>query len=273
MAILLLMIPGLIEHEKTGIIAQEPAATGGGQPRRIQDASNQVRTYEVVSIKPHKAETGSTGGTRTLPDGFQYTNIPLSLFVFGSYGLKIDSQVEGMPGWAKQENYDIEAKVDAETAERWKNLSRKERLLEEQPMKQSILADRCHFRAHTETKRLPVFDLVIASGGLKMKEASPNEKPMEMMQDGQMTVHAMSTDAIVSAFTGVEGRMIVDKTGLGDKKFDFQLNWTPDDQPAADYSAPTLLTALKEQLGLRLVPASGPVKVLIIEHFERPSPN
>jgi uncharacterized protein (TIGR03435 family) len=65
----------------------------------------------------------------------------------------------------------------------------------------------------------------------------------------------------------------VDKTGLGDKKFDFELKWTPDDRSLADDSAPSLLTALEEQLGLKLVPARGPVEVLIIDHMERPSPN
>ena len=138
---------------------------------------------------------------------------------------------------------------------------------------QSILADRCQFKAHQETKELPVYDLVIARGGLKMKEAPPNETSMEMMSGDQMTVHAMTIDTTVSTFAGTVGRIIVDKTGLGDKKFDFELKWTPDDRSSADDSAPSLLTALEEQLGLKLVPARGPVEVLIIDHMERPSPN
>jgi uncharacterized protein (TIGR03435 family) len=253
--------------------AQDVSPNAGAQTKGSQGVSNEAHTYEVVSIKPNKAGTLSAGGTRTLPDGFEYMNIPLSIFLKGAYGLALDSQVAGLPGWAREENYDIVAKVDMDTAERWKKLSRKERLKEEQPMKQSILADRCHFKGHEETRELPVYDLVIARGGVKMKEAPPNETPMEMMSGDQMTVHAMKVDTIASTFEGTLGRMIVDKTGLGDKRFDFELKWTSDDRPSADDSAPSLFTALEEQLGLKLVPARGPVEVLIIDHMERPSPN
>jgi uncharacterized protein (TIGR03435 family) len=250
----------------------ELPASPGAQSIGTEGTSDNVISYEIISIKPHKADSNSAA-MRSLPDGFEWINRPLSSLVWGSYGIIMDSQVSGLPGWAGQENYDIVAKVDADTAERWKKLTRKERLEEEQPMMRSILSSRCQFKAHQETKELPVYDLVIARGGLKMKEASANETPTEMMSDGQMTVHAMAIDTTVSAFAAMEGRMIVDKTGLGDKKFDFELRWTPDDHPSADDSAPSLLTALQEQIGLKLVPARGLVEVLVIDHMERPSPN
>jgi uncharacterized protein (TIGR03435 family) len=50
--------------------------------------------------------------------------------------------------------------------------------------------------------------------------------------------------------------------------------WTPDEQRGSDAAAdagPSLFTALEEQLGLKLVPAKGPVEVLVIDHIERPS--
>jgi bla regulator protein BlaR1 len=249
--------------------AQEATATTNAQPK-VTRASDGVHGYEIVSIKPNK--TGDSGGMRRLPDGFGWNNIPLSSLVHGSYGIVMDSQVIGMPDWARWENYDIVAKADADTAERWEKLSGKERWGEEQPMMRLILADRCRFKAHQETKELPVCDLVIAKGGLKIKEAPPNEKPMEIMSGGQMTVHAMAIDTIVHAFPGSVGRIIVDKTGLGDKKFDFDLKWT-DDRRSSDDEAPSLLTAFEEQLGLKLVPARGRGEVLIIDHMERPSPN
>jgi len=210
---------------------------------------------------------------RGIPDGFVWTNIPLASLVRAPYGIIIDSQVLGLPDWARWENYDIQAKVDADTAERWKKLSRKERGQEEQQMMKSILADRCQLKAHQETKELPVYDLVIAGRGLKMKEAPPNESPTETMSFNQMTVHAMQINTIVFTFAGTVGRMIVDKTGLGDKKYDFELRWTMDDRPSVDDAAPPLFTALEEQLGLKLVPSRAPVEVLIIDHLERPSPN
>jgi bla regulator protein blaR1 len=73
---------------------------------------------------------------------------------------------------------------------------------------------------------------------------------------------------------------ILDRTGLAGK-FDFVLEWSPQlngplppgstFQP--DESGPTFLQALKEQLGLKLVPQTGPVDVLVIDHVEEPSAN
>ncbi len=203
--------------------------------------------------------------------------MPLKSLIYSAYGIIMDSQVKGLPEWTESEPYDIQARVDADTAAAWQKMMRKEREKQEQPMMQALLADRCQFKAHQETLELPVYDLVIAKGGLKMKESLPNEAGSERLStDGAVAVHAMPVSTLEYAFSGSLGRMIVDKTGLGDKKFDFELKWTPDDRLGANTApdeAPSLFTALEEQLGLKLVPGKGPVDVLVIDHMERPSAN
>lgn len=75
-------------------------------------------------------------------------------------------------------------------------------------------------------------------------------------------------------------RPILDRTGLTGK-FDFVLEWSPQlngPRPPGstfqpDESGPTFVEALKEQLGLKLVPQTGPVEVLVIDHVEEPSAN
>lgn len=228
--------------------------------------------YEIVSIKPDKL--GNRGGSmQSLPDGFRWINFPVASWIRGAYGIIMDSQVSGMPGWADSEPYDIETKADAETAEAWKSLSYKDRWKQEQPMLQSLLADRCKLKVHRETRETPVYDLVIAKGGLKIKEAPADEKDAEMMTAGKMTAHALSMDNLVYGFSGVVGRIIVDKTGLAGKKFDFELTWSPDEQPNVADTGPSIFAALEEQLGLKLVPSREPVETLVIDHIERPSPN
>jgi uncharacterized protein (TIGR03435 family) len=77
-----------------------------------------------------------------------------------------------------------------------------------------------------------------------------------------------------------EGRTVVDQTGLSGK-YDFKIEWAPATGDAApfteedpsDSGGPTFQRALRDQLGLKLVKREAPVKVLIIDHVERPSEN
>ena len=89
-------------------------------------------------------------------------------------------------------------------------------------------------------------------------------------------------DTFGRALSGQLGRMVIDQTGLSGA-FDLTLDWTPQQplagSPAADASAPTasnlpsIFTAVQEQLGLKLVPQTGPVSVLVIDHVEEPTDN
>lgn len=246
--------------------AGAPAPAGSGTTRR---------TFEIVSIKPDKS--GNPGASmQALPDGLRWTNFPIRNWVRNAYGIIMDSQIVGLPGWADTEPYDIEARADADTAETWKELPYKERWRQEQPMLQSLLADRCKLKVHHETRDLPVYDFVIAKGGLKMKESPPGDSDAETMGRGKIIAQGLSMDSLVLGLSEEVGRMIIDKTGFAGKRFDFELKWTPDNERAADISpdaGPNLFTALEEQLGLKLVPSRGPVDVIVIDHIEKPSAN
>jgi uncharacterized protein (TIGR03435 family) len=83
----------------------------------------------------------------------------------------------------------------------------------------------------------------------------------------------------------VMDKPVVDQTGLTGR-YDFTLNWTPDDSqfipmgwkttpPSADDPAapPNLYVALEEQLGLKMEPVGATVRVMVIDHIEEPSGN
>jgi uncharacterized protein (TIGR03435 family) len=84
-------------------------------------------------------------------------------------------------------------------------------------------------------------------------------------------------------------RTVLDQTGFTGE-FDLNLNFTADDattglpgfvgpgdpggaRTPADRNLLNIFAALEEQLGLKLVPAKGPVEVLVIDHAERPIAN
>jgi uncharacterized protein (TIGR03435 family) len=230
-------------------------------------------SYEVVSIKPHNsADPG--GSSQSLADGFRDANTSISNLIHGAYELYQESQVEGLPDWAKNDRFDIEAKEDEKTAEYLKTLSRKERGQKEQELLQSLLADRCQLKAHLVIREMPLYDLVIAKKGLKMKEVPADTKGRSMFGREMIDAHGGTARSLATYFQNALGRIIVDKTGLDDKKFDFKLEWAEENGAEANGDAgPSIYTALEEQLGLKLVPDKGPVPVLVIDHIEKPTPN
>jgi len=165
-------------------------------------------------------------------------------------------------------------------------------------MLQALLADRFKLKIHREMKQVPDYELVVAKGGPKLKESTepaPNGpkgrdgKPIQggflmMRKSGQITAQLFGMDQLAFFLQGSMGvsRMVKDKTGLTGK-YNFTLNWTPDAAagagsvegfkaaPAADDgNAPSIFTALQEQLGLRLQPGTGTINAVVVDHVERP---
>jgi len=252
------------------------------------DANARVPAYEVVSIK--LASPGDRdSGWKSLPNGLDYTNRPLVWLIYEAYGILFDGQISGLPEWAKTDNYNVSARVDEDSAKAWKKLSPKEIWKQQQLMLQAMLADRCQLKMRREVKVLPVYDLVTAKGGLKMKEAAPDEKELTYFKSyamysdaGQsegytitMTTHAGTVPDLAQSLPSYAGRIVVDKTGLGEKRFDFELKWSSDQDAPADKggAGPAIFKALEEQLGLKLERAKEPVDTFVVDHIERPSAN
>ena len=87
-----------------------------------------------------------------------------------------------------------------------------------------------------------------------------------------------TTEDLRNILEGPSGRYVVDKTGLTGR-YDFELRWTPASTPedthaeSPDSGAPSLFTAVQEQLGLKLEPTKAPVDVLVVDSAKPPTPN
>jgi bla regulator protein blaR1 len=104
------------------------------------------------------------------------------------------------------------------------------------------------------------------------------------MGDNQRLFGARDTTMpeIAASFgtSGQQGRPIVDQTGLKGT-FDFTLHYvmepntvpTPEGDTQSEIAGPTFLEALQDQLGLKLKATNAPVRTLVIDHVEQPSPN
>jgi uncharacterized protein (TIGR03435 family) len=153
-------------------------------------------------------------------------------------------------------------------------------------MFQTLLEDRFLLKVHRETRDSPTYDLVIGKGGSKLKPAVTDSqvtvdgKPISSgtatMAGGRDGVHLMgkgvNTAQLASSLSGRFNAPVRDRTGLTGT-FDYNVVFSRDDSPSDVSELPTLVTALQQELGLRLEKSKGTVEVLIVDHIEKPTPN
>jgi uncharacterized protein (TIGR03435 family) len=239
--------------------------------------------FETASIKPSAPmEMGRVNvGMRTLPGGrISMSGVTVKLLIQQAYGVR-DFQIAGGPGWLGSDRYDITAKPEgAATNDQVK------------VMIQALLADRFKLQFHRETKELPTYALVVAKGGPKfhqseeVPEGSDQPKGTRVsMERGQFNLQRAPIAALANQLGQVLGRSVIDKTELTGK-YDFKLEWTPDEgegrmmrapggdgPPPADTAGVSIFTAVQDQLGLKLESTKGPVEILVIDRAEKASEN
>jgi len=206
-----------------------------------------------------------------IPNYWTFSNVSSLNLVANSYGLGMH-QVIGFPGWADTDRYILSAEMDPEKLEVFNTLPMDEQLRQQRLMMQAVLADRYQLKAHHETREMPVYELVVAHGGPKLTEKVLEGRPgASFFMPRNWTIYG-TMDDLASKLAGPTGGVVIDKTGLGTKTFMFDLKWTSDSRSGVAGGAPSISTALEEQLGLKLVPATEPVEVLVIDHIEKPTP-
>ncbi len=239
-------------------------------------ASGKPLAFSIVSIRPHGDSPG--GGYNVAPDCRQITvtNMTLSFLIDNAYNLKDGRFLVGGPSWFDTARLDVEAKLDP--ADIPAARSTEEQCL---ALLQPVLADRFRLKVHHEARPILVYNVVIAKGGLKMKESVPpagSAQPapcrIDASRRGSAIVHSCSMDMITHMLEDGPGRFVVDQTGLTGR-YDFELHYTPDNTPADSPLAGglSIFTAVQEQLGLKLEPSTASLDILVIDSAQKPSAN
>jgi uncharacterized protein (TIGR03435 family) len=266
-------------------------------------AQSSSPTFEVASIKPNNSGAAE-GGIRVQPGGrFAWTNMTLKQLIATAYGFD-QREVIGGPGWLGQEHFDVIAKVEAGTSPLDANgfpgplFAMLRRLLEE----------RFQLGTHRASADRPIYALVLARAGGRagrrlvpsntdcdavMRERARGNPPEPATNGvaacairpvrGRIDASAISTQQFAGVLSRILDRPVIDRTGLTGN-FDVTLEFQPDFQaafttdparfePAADPNAPSIFTAVQEQLGLKLESARGSVDVLMVDRAEKPTEN
>jgi uncharacterized protein (TIGR03435 family) len=249
--------------------------------------------FEVASVKPAPPPTapggrmtGCFGGPGTKDPGvYNCYNASVSLMAFQAYSLK-RNQISSAY-YADTTEFNVVAKVPAgATADQVK------------VMLQHLLAERFKLSFHYEKKELPVYDLVVAKGGPKMKESAhvgtPPESKRILDQDG-FSYTPMPNSMQVARANGLTrwvgnnvsvdmlgrwleqtGRSVTNATALPGK-YDFTLTFTSDSltgpsaaaQPSEVEGGLSIFAALEKQLGLRLESKKNIIDIFVIDHAEK----
>jgi len=216
--------------------------------------------FEAAVVKPNRSASGSSSShTRTA--NLQMTNMSLRSIMVAAHRIR-DYQLTG-PDWLRTERFDIVAKAKPGTPD-----------ADLMPMLRTLLAERFKVETHRETKEFPVYGLVQAKGGLRIKPVDPaggsstNSNSDE--KGGEITAERVTMAGFASWMSSRMDRPVLDQTGRTEA-FSFKLKYSLEnentDPTAARY--PILPLAIQEQLGLRLEKRTAPIEIIIVDKVEK----
>ncbi len=216
--------------------------------------------FEVASIRP---ATGTPGGWLPgIRNGRFYTT-ESSLKTLIGYAYSTPEIQISAPGWIDSEFFDITANLPVGAPAEQATL-----------MLRTLLDQRFHLKAHREMVEMNYHALTVGKSGSKLKPLIPGE-PIPPPKSGPdappSTLSTLMTNGIVAEFASfwarTMGRPILDKTGIAGRVH-ILIQYAP---PASTRPGPDILTAIQEQLGLKLESQKGPVEILKVDSADRAS--
>jgi uncharacterized protein (TIGR03435 family) len=185
-------------------------------------------------------------------------------------------QVTGGPAWVSTSRFQVDARTERTTTPE-----------QMRAMVRQMLAERFALKVHTDVRERPIYRMVMANRDGKLGRSiyrvdegecgGSNPQPCDLSAwSGGLMSSGMGLQQLALALfnrsqtTGID-RPVIDHTGLAGM-FGFTLMFSPfNTAHVSDH--PSIFTALRDQLGLKLEPARGPVELVMIDSVEQPTPN
>jgi uncharacterized protein (TIGR03435 family) len=229
--------------------------------------------FEVASIRQNLSGAGSNGWN-IQGETFTATNVWLVDLITVAYEITAP-QIVGGPDWVRSDRFDIVAKMAADA-------TRDQMAV----MLRTLLEDRFALRVRNEKREMAIFELALANNdgrvGPNLHDCSSlNDKEKETNRSfrappgGDVAAGGCGPMRRVAGLAAGQVQGIVhDKTGLSGN-WRYNVFFGPDlpDPNSANPNLPSFVTALREQLGLKLERTRGLVDVVAIDSVERPTPD
>jgi uncharacterized protein (TIGR03435 family) len=224
--------------------------------------------YDVVSIRRSSSSAAFSGFRSSSPGTLSLSHLTSKNLIWLAYSLRPDQIIQG-PEWTETETFDIEAKVLGGVS----SIDRLAAMEQQRAGLQFILADRFKLICHHSARTVPVYILTAAVKGTKMTAWQRGATP----PPGEAI---FTWKALVSQISSAVDRPVIDRTGLAPSSvYVARFSYLRADgtgagsaNPIAD-SPPSVFTAVREQLGLKLTSGTGPVDYLIIDSIQHPTDN
>ncbi len=222
--------------------------------------------FEVATIKP--GTPGESAGIRILVSFTRVETLNTSVTDLIKYAYSVHpDQILGGPDDLMHSGYAIAATITAEkpNADVLRQMIR------------NLLTDRFNLAFHHEMRELPVYVLSVDNSSLHLKATGQEFAfPTGGYSNGLLSVHHGSPRDLAAYLQRyVTSRPVLDRTGITGA-YDMEIHFTPDDAPAneaATATYPNLFTAIREQLGLKLIATKAPVDVMVIDKVTEPTAN
>jgi uncharacterized protein (TIGR03435 family) len=222
-------------------------------------AQNAGPAYEVASVKVNRSGGGSS--SKGSPGQIALRNQSLHRLIERAFNLQ-PFQLKG-PTWTDTLHFDILAKYPPDTKDEDRAL-----------MLRTLLQDRFKLAVHEETMEVQGYAMLVAKGGVRVSSAAHvGQEDITLSSTGGLQIlraTRVSFSTLADFLSRSLNQPVSDLTGIPDT-YDFELQWTDgeittDNNPSA---APSLFTALKETLGVRLSPRKVNAKRVVVDHIER----
>jgi uncharacterized protein (TIGR03435 family) len=249
--------------------------TAGLAAVAVAIASAQGPAFDAASVKVN--QSGSPDSTIGIIPGGAYRaiNTTLARIIPDAFDV-MPFQVTGGPAWLAIERFDINARPPAD--------ARPDQL---PAMLQALLVERFALKAHRDRQERPIYALTLVDAGRSGPKLTPSSLDCDQLEadkklppecrsqigigrgGGQLVMKGRGLALLARTLGGVVGRVVTDQSGLT-AKYDIELKWSAGDAAAAS-NDPEIFSAVREQLGLQLRAATGPVEMIVIDSVDRPS--
>lgn len=263
-----------------------------------QQTDVKAPAFEVAAIKQNTSGDLEQHIFRSAT-GLTVTNMPARELIRFAYLPRQPFQLVGGPSWIGTARFDVIAKIEGNAPPPTPPGVEPDAFMLAMRM---LLADRFKLRVHHEQREMDIYALVLATPangpGAGLKQSTTDCEALGQTATrggltrpapdtpvcglwgapGQIRMGGFPLSLLANALSRMTGRIVVDRTGLTGNwvltlTFAEQRSRPGVDLPAPAPSAPSIFTALQEQLGLKLESTKGPVDVLLIDGIEHPTPD